>query len=74
MSFQCKLDKGAFRPCRSPFTKRVKPGAHTFEVRALSSAGLTDLRCWGFPLWRAILGRRSTVGLRLVSGGLLTRC
>jgi hypothetical protein len=41
-SFQCKLDKGAFKPCRSPFKHRVKPGRHSFAVRAVSSAGVAD--------------------------------
>jgi hypothetical protein len=40
--FQCKLDRGPFKPCRSPFTKKVKPGRHTFSVRALDAAGLAD--------------------------------
>lgn len=34
-SFQCALDKGRFRACRSPFTtKRLALGRHTFRVRA----------------------------------------
>jgi hypothetical protein len=41
-SFQCKLDKGAFKPCRSPFKHRVKPGRHSFAVRAVSAAGVAD--------------------------------
>jgi hypothetical protein len=41
-SFQCKLDKGPFKPCRSPFKKKVKPGAHAFSVRAVGAAGLVD--------------------------------
>ena len=40
--FQCKLDNKPFRPCRSPFKARVKPGRHSFSVRALSSAGVPD--------------------------------
>ena len=38
-SFECKLDKGAFAPCTSPKTYKVKPGKHTFSVEALSAAG-----------------------------------
>lgn len=35
-TFQCKLDRAAFRPCRSPLTtKPLRPGRHTFEVRAV---------------------------------------
>jgi hypothetical protein len=41
--FQCKLDKPAFKPCRSPFKRRVKPGRHSFQVRAVDSAGKADL-------------------------------
>jgi hypothetical protein len=35
-SFQCKLDKRPFKPCASPFKRRVKPGRHSFSVRAVS--------------------------------------
>jgi hypothetical protein len=41
-SFQCKLDKGPFKPCRSPFKHKVKPGRHRFSVRAVNSAGVAD--------------------------------
>ena len=35
-SFQCKLDSGPFRACRSPFTtKKLGFGSHTLQVRAL---------------------------------------
>lgn len=41
-SFQCKLDGGAFRGCRSPFTtKKLGFGPHTLQVRAVAS-GATD--------------------------------
>jgi hypothetical protein len=34
-SFKCKLDKGAYKPCRSPQTyKKLKPGSHSFAVIA----------------------------------------
>jgi hypothetical protein len=40
--FQCAVDRQAFKPCRSPFTtKALKPGPHTFSVRAVS-AGVAD--------------------------------
>jgi CSLREA domain-containing protein len=38
--FQCKLDKGKFKTCRSPKTyKKLKPGKHVFKVRATDKAG-----------------------------------
>jgi hypothetical protein len=41
-SFQCKLDAGAFAPCTSPHTVRVKKGKHTFQVQAIDDAGNAD--------------------------------
>ncbi|HYQ78251.1 MAG TPA: hypothetical protein VEP91_03990 [Solirubrobacterales bacterium] len=42
-AFQCKLDKGAFKPCTSPKAyKHLKPGRHAFRVRALAPSGLLD--------------------------------
>jgi CSLREA domain-containing protein len=38
--FQCKLNKGKFKNCRSPKTyKKLKPGKHVFKVRATDKAG-----------------------------------
>jgi len=37
--FQCKLDKGAYKACRSPQSFKVKPGKHTFAVRATGPGG-----------------------------------
>jgi hypothetical protein len=40
--FECAVDKQAFKRCHSPFTtKSLKPGRHTFAVRALAG-GLAD--------------------------------
>jgi hypothetical protein len=41
-SFQCKLDRGPFKNCHSPFRHRVKRGRHSFKVRARNAAGATD--------------------------------
>jgi Periplasmic copper-binding protein (NosD) len=41
--FECKLDRGPFRPCRSPQRyPNLKPGRNVFEVRAISRSGLAD--------------------------------
>lgn len=40
-TFQCKLDKGRFKPCRSPKAYRLKHGRHTIAVRAVFG-GLVD--------------------------------
>lgn len=42
-TFQCKLDRGAFKKCRSPKKyRRMKPGKHVFKVRAIDAAGNVD--------------------------------
>jgi len=42
-SFQCAVDRTAYKPCRSPFTaKALKPGKHTFQVRAMAGRGTPD--------------------------------
>jgi hypothetical protein len=39
-SFQCAVDSGPFKTCRSPFTtKALKPGPHAFSVRAVLGTG-----------------------------------
>jgi Ca2+-binding RTX toxin-like protein len=40
--FRCRLDRGRFRPCRSPRRYRVGPGRHTFRVFAIDAAGNRD--------------------------------
>jgi hypothetical protein len=41
--FRCKLDKKAWRSCRSPKTyRRLRPGLHRFRVRAVDGAGNVD--------------------------------
>jgi hypothetical protein len=42
-TFQCKVDRQAFRACRSPFTaKKLAFGKHTFKVRARDRSGEVD--------------------------------
>lgn len=39
-TFECKLDKGKFKKCKSPKTyKKLKAGKHVFKVRAIDKAG-----------------------------------
>lgn len=39
-SFECKLDKGKFKKCKSPKAyKKLKVGKHVFKVRAIDKAG-----------------------------------
>ena len=41
--FQCRLDKGEFKPCPAPRTyKHLKAGGHTFRVKAVDVAGNVD--------------------------------
>ena len=42
VTFQCKLDKGGYKACTSPFKKKLKVGKHTFLVRAIDAAGNID--------------------------------
>jgi hypothetical protein len=42
-SFECKLDRGPRRPCRSPMTLgRLRLGKHVFKVWAIDTAGNKD--------------------------------
>ncbi len=41
-TFECSLDDGAFAPCSSPDTVKVKKGKHSFRVRATDPAGNVD--------------------------------
>jgi Ca2+-binding RTX toxin-like protein len=40
--FRCRLDRGAYRPCRSPRAYRVGVGRHTVGVAAIDAAGNRD--------------------------------
>ncbi len=51
--FLCKLDRGRFRRCRSPFTtSRLRLGRHVFRVRASAPGGAADRSpaSWRFRL------------------------
>lgn len=54
-TFLCKLDRAGYKPCKSPFRKRVKPGRHTLRVVAVDSAGNKDVTpaVWR---WRVLRG------------------
>jgi hypothetical protein len=41
-TFKCKVDKKAFATCSSPFSRKVKPGKHRFQVEAIDAAGNVD--------------------------------
>jgi hypothetical protein len=41
-TFLCKVDGGAFAPCRARFVRRLAPGPHVLKVKARSVSGLTD--------------------------------
>lgn len=42
-SFECKLDRRPYRPCKSPRKlKHLDDGKHKFRVRAIDAAGNTD--------------------------------
>ncbi len=41
-SFECAIDKHAFKPCSSPARFKATPGKHRFLVRATDAAGNVD--------------------------------
>ncbi len=43
-TFQCRLDRGAFKPCTAPFVPSVKlkPGRHVLKVQAIGPTGIAD--------------------------------
>jgi PKD repeat protein len=46
-TFECRMDRGAFTACTSPKSYRLKPGRHSFSVRAVSG-GVEDPTPAGF--------------------------
>lgn len=42
-TFECKLDKKKFKPCKSPITvKNLRDAKHKFQVRAIDASGNVD--------------------------------
>jgi hypothetical protein len=41
-AFECRIDKRGFKPCVSPYKKRVSRKNHRFRVRAIDAAGNVD--------------------------------
>jgi hypothetical protein len=39
VTFQCKLDKGKFKSCKSPYKQTVKIGKHKLQITATDAAG-----------------------------------
>jgi predicted outer membrane repeat protein len=42
VTFECRIDKGKFHTCVSPFKVKLPKGKHTFAVRAVDAAGNVD--------------------------------
>ena len=41
-TFECSLDRRPFRPCTSPYRKKVRYGRHVLKVQAVGPTGLVD--------------------------------
>ncbi len=54
--FECKLDRGPFRACTSPYRKKVRLGKHRFQVQAIDPQGQVD-RTPAVFLWRVLSWR-----------------
>lgn len=55
--FECRLDKGKFKRCKSPRSYRVRPGRHSISIRALGQV-------LGKPVGEP--GKKATVKFRVV--------
>jgi hypothetical protein len=52
-TFACRLDRGPFKPCTSPFTPlKLSLGRHTFSVRAADGAVVGPTTTWPFKVVR----------------------
>jgi hypothetical protein len=50
--FKCKLDRGAFKKCKSPQRYSVRPGRHTFAVEAVGPGGTSKRASFKFTVVR----------------------
>ena len=41
-TFECRIDREAAQPCRSPYVRTLPDGTHSFSVRAINAAGNGD--------------------------------
>jgi hypothetical protein len=41
-TFECRIDREAAQPCRSPYVRTLSDGTHSFSVRAVDAAGNSD--------------------------------
>jgi hypothetical protein len=57
ISFECSLDGTPFAPCSSPARFAVKPGWHSFAVRARDSAGNLDASP-ATSVWRVLAKKK----------------
>jgi hypothetical protein len=55
--FECKLDRNPFRSCASPYRRKVNPGNHQFQVRAIDAQGKADSTPAVFR-WRVVSSQR----------------
>jgi hypothetical protein len=57
-TFRCAVDGQALKvPCASPYTVRVKPGKHSFQVQAIDQAGNVDASP-ATDIWKRKRGER----------------
>ena len=54
--FQCRVDRGRFAACKSGVRRTVRPGRHTFRVRALDALGNPGAE--KSASWRVLAPRR----------------
>jgi hypothetical protein len=65
--FECKLDRGPYRACVSPYRKKMGLGKHRFQVRAVDPEGQVD-RTPATLRWRVISRREFLRWIRNAAG------